>query len=41
MELIKTNQAKLRLLADTLLEKEVLSGEEIRRLLDINAHPTT
>jgi len=41
MELIKTNQAKLRLLADTLLEKEVLNGEEIRRLLDINAHPTT
>ncbi|MEW6100863.1 MAG: ATP-dependent zinc metalloprotease FtsH [Candidatus Omnitrophota bacterium] len=34
-ELIKSNQAKVRLLADTLLEKEVLSGEEVKRLLGI------
>ncbi|MFH1128654.1 MAG: ATP-dependent zinc metalloprotease FtsH [Candidatus Omnitrophota bacterium] len=44
-KLIQENQEKLKLLADTLLEKEVLSGEEIKRMLGLvipdtsNANP--
>ncbi|MDD5116488.1 MAG: ATP-dependent zinc metalloprotease FtsH [Candidatus Omnitrophica bacterium] len=33
--LLKDNKDKLKLLADTLLEKEVLSGEEVKRILEI------
>jgi len=44
-KLIQENQEKLKLLASTLLEKEVLSGEEIKRMLGLvtpdtpNANP--
>ncbi|MDP2938247.1 MAG: ATP-dependent zinc metalloprotease FtsH [Candidatus Omnitrophota bacterium] len=34
-KLIQENQEKLKLLANTLLEKEVLSGEEIKRMLGL------
>jgi cell division protease FtsH len=34
-ELLKDNQDKLRLLSDSLLEKEVLSGEEVKKILGI------
>jgi len=46
-KLIQENQEKLKLLANTLLEKEVLSGEEIKRMLGLvtpdtsNANPST
>jgi len=46
-KLIQENQEKLKLLANTLLEKEVLSGEEIKRILGLvtpdtsNANPST
>lgn len=46
-KLIRENQEKLKLLANTLLEKEVLSGEEIRRMLGLakqdptNENPST
>jgi len=45
-KLIQENQEKLKLLANTLLEKEVLSGEEIKRMLGLvmpdtsNANPS-
>jgi cell division protease FtsH len=35
-KLIQDNQEKLKLLANTLLEKEVLNGEEVKRLLGID-----
>jgi len=35
MALIQENGDKLKLLASTLLEKEVLSGEEVRKLLGL------
>jgi cell division protease FtsH len=34
-ELLKTNEDKLKLLSSTLLNKEVLSGEEVKKLLGI------
>ena len=46
-KLIRENQEKLKLLANTLFEKEVLSGEEIKRMLGLvtpdtsNANPST
>ena len=46
-KLIQENQEKLKLLANTLFEKEVLSGEEIKRMLGLvtpdtsNANPST
>jgi len=35
LELLKANQSKLKLLSDSLLEKEVLSGEEVKKILGI------
>jgi cell division protease FtsH len=35
IELLKNNQDKLRLLSNSLLEKEVLSGEEVKKILGI------
>ncbi|MDD5692720.1 MAG: ATP-dependent zinc metalloprotease FtsH [Candidatus Omnitrophica bacterium] len=35
IELLKSNLDKLKILSDTLLEKEVLSGEEVKKLLGI------
>ncbi|MFH0917797.1 MAG: ATP-dependent zinc metalloprotease FtsH [Candidatus Omnitrophota bacterium] len=35
IELLKINQDKLRLLSNSLLEKEVLSGEEVKKILGI------
>jgi len=35
LELLKNNQDKLKLLSNTLLEKEVLSGEEVKKILGI------
>ncbi|MCK9430853.1 MAG: ATP-dependent zinc metalloprotease FtsH [Candidatus Omnitrophica bacterium] len=35
LNLLKNSKDKLRLLADTLLEKEVLSGDEVKRILGI------
>ncbi len=35
IELLKSNQAKLKLLSNSLLEKEVLSGEEVKKILGI------
>ena len=35
LELLKDNQDKLRLLSNSLLEKEVLSGEEVKKILGI------
>ncbi len=35
INLLKNSQDKLRLLSQTLLEKEVLSGEEVKRILEI------
>ena len=35
IELLKSNQDKLRLLSNSLLEKEVLSGEEVKKILGI------
>ncbi|MBI3991425.1 MAG: ATP-dependent zinc metalloprotease FtsH, partial [Candidatus Omnitrophica bacterium] len=40
-KLIQENQEKLKLLANTLLEKEVLSGDEIRRMLGFVKQDTT
>jgi cell division protease FtsH len=35
LNLLKNSKDKLKLLADTLLEKEVLSGDEVKRILGI------
>jgi len=35
LEMLKNNQDKLKLLSDSLLEKEVLSGEEVKKILGI------
>jgi cell division protease FtsH len=35
LTLLKNSRDKLKLLSDTLLEKEVLSGEEVKRVLGI------
>jgi len=35
LELLKNNQDKLRLLSNSLLEKEVLSGDEVKKILGI------
>jgi len=35
IELLKNNRDKLKLLSDSLLEKEVLSGEEVKKILGI------
>jgi cell division protease FtsH len=35
MALLKDNQDKLKLLSTSLLEKEVLSGEEVKKILGI------
>ncbi|PIQ86139.1 MAG: cell division protein FtsH [Candidatus Omnitrophica bacterium CG11_big_fil_rev_8_21_14_0_20_43_6] len=35
IELLRNNQDKLKLLSNTLLEKEVLSGEEVKKILGI------
>ncbi|MDP2830789.1 MAG: ATP-dependent zinc metalloprotease FtsH, partial [Candidatus Omnitrophota bacterium] len=35
IELLKSNQVKLKLLSNSLLEKEVLSGEEVKKILGI------
>ncbi len=35
-DLVKSNQEKLKLLSDALLEKEVLTGEEVKRLIGID-----
>ncbi|MDP3041355.1 MAG: ATP-dependent zinc metalloprotease FtsH [Candidatus Omnitrophota bacterium] len=35
IELLKSNQDKLKLLSNSLLEKEVLSGEEVKKILGI------
>ena len=40
-KIIQDNQEKLKLLANTLLEKEVLTGEEVKRLLGIDKKPLT
>ncbi len=34
-ELLKKNKAKLKLLAETLLEREVMDGEEVAKLVGI------
>jgi cell division protease FtsH len=39
-ELLKQNLDKLKLLSNTLLEKEVMSGEEVRKLLGIEKKET-
>ncbi|MCX5703580.1 MAG: ATP-dependent zinc metalloprotease FtsH [Candidatus Omnitrophica bacterium] len=40
-KIIQDNQEKLKLLANTLLEKEVLTGEEVKRLLGIDKKALT
>jgi len=41
LDLLKTSQVKLKLLSDTLLVKEVLSGEEVKQILGIQKSDRT
>ncbi|MDD5409430.1 MAG: ATP-dependent zinc metalloprotease FtsH [Candidatus Omnitrophica bacterium] len=41
LDLLKANQVKLKLLSDTLLVKEVLSGEEVKQILGIQKSDRT